>query len=1556
MGATMKDVSERRFAAAMFGGAAAWVVTLLLGAGGLVLAPAVLAANGQCKWEGGAGAPTYPSCANEDCIGNGGIAQCEDPEVAPPSGKTLAETDGGKFFYTLCDMAMTTATTSRSWCQAGGGTWSNGSCTGGVGASASNEAEANGRAMSFAQYWNGSCSASYQTQVPWGFASSAHCSNGGNQSVNNTIISQGKSREYLLSCPGGSSITKNIMILRTRQVVCKPGSTMRNLPGGGRQCVRPGEGTSTCAAVKVCPDRNNPVSIMTGAKVDQVVDYRSSGAGVPEFVRYYRSSGYFRPFIGATENNGPRAPWRTTYDRDLYPVSGNSTYTGSLHRPGDAPIHFDGAGNGLINIGGGAGAKLETLGGGGWKVTLPNGDFEYYDTFARLSSLVTRGGLTTTLTYATTGELMTVTGPFGHTLTFSYDANNRLSTLTDPAGRVITYMYDPAASDPLSAAVIQVTYPDSTTVGYLYGGSNSGRLGGIIDQNGIQYATYTYDSLGRVISSQNAGGVNQRTYGYSATQTNVLDQLGFTGGYSYTKVAGANRYTMLPQNCKDCDGTIQMFYDANGNVSRRTMRYSASAEYTYDLTRNLETFRKEGLDYSGNPAGSYRTITTQWHPTRRLPTQIDEIGRRTIFTYDASGNLLTRTIRDTATSEQRVWTWTYDTVGRVLTEDGPRTDVSDVTTYAYHTCSTGSQCGQLHTVTNALSQVTTYNSYDQDGRPTQWTDPNGVVTTVTYNFRGQVTGVTSAGETSSYSYYLTGLPKRVTEPDGSWVENDYDNAHRLIRVRDSEGHKIEYTLDGMGNVTAEKASDPGSTLRRNAGRVYDSQGRLWKVVGAAGTAAVTTTIAYNYSGNGWHPATITEPLSRITTLNTDTVGRIFKSTDPRGGVTQPTRNALDQITKIRDPRGLDTNYTINALGDLKQIVSPDTGTTTSTYDAAGNLKTRTDARGRIASYNYDAENRVTSASFLNGGVPDQTLSYTYDVGTNGKGRMTSVSDANHALSWAYDSLGRVTGRGQTVGGVTQSVGYGYSGGQLASMTLPSGQIVTYGYNTHGRVTSVSVGGTTILNGVTYDPFGPVTGWVWGNGSTTTRSFDLDGNVSAISSAGTRTYAYDDAKRITGITDTGNSARSWTLGYDLGDQLNSASSTGTTRGWTYDLNGNRLTETGSAPSTFTVAATSNRVTSITGSLPRTYVYDNAGNVTSRGGATLTYNNAGRLSSVTQGGVTASYVYNALGERVRRTVGAGVTLYVYDEDGMLVGEYDGTGALIQETVWLGDIPVATLRPNGSGGVDVFYIHSDHLNTPRIITRPSDNAERWRWDSDPFGTTAANENPAGIGTFVYNLRFPGQLYDSVAGLTYNYFRDYDAATGSYAQSDPLGLDAGMMSTYSYAAQAPNLYDDPDGRILPAIAYPAAMAYARCFGQCTALDTLAEVVAYGQDCVNGAGILKNCAVECLNPLNYVGVGKILKAARGAPTNIGPYSSKAPTRVPPGVREREGHYVNDRGRVEPWRAHYDQYGRQVGRTDYNAGNRAQGIPDTHYERREYNSRYPQGRRVENHVPGEFPE
>ena len=214
-------------------------------------------------------------------------------------------------------------------------------------------------------------------------------------------------------------------------------------------------------------------------------------------------------------------------------------------------------------------------------------------------------------------------------------------------------------------------------------------------------------------------------------------------------------------------------------------------------------------------------------------------------------------------------------------------------------------------------------------------------------------------------------------------------------------------------------------------------------------------------------------------------------------------------------------------------------------------------------------------------------------------------------------------------------------------------------------------------------------------------------------------------------------------------------------------------------TLTPSGTSNRLTSTAGNLQRTYAYDAVGNTTSDGTANFTYNFANRMASASKAGVTATYTYNALGQRVRKQVGATTTYFFYDEFGHLLGEYNGDGTLIEEIVWLGDIPVATIRPNGAG-VQVFYIHTDHLNTPRRVTRPSDNVVVWRWDSDPFGEAPANDNPDGdASAFAFQLRFPGQFKDDESGLSYNYFRDYDPAVGRYTRVIPSGCEVASTPT---------------------------------------------------------------------------------------------------------------------------------------------------------------------------------
>ena len=87
------------------------------------------------------------------------------------------------------------------------------------------------------------------------------------------------------------------------------------------------------------------------------------------------------------------------------------------------------------------------------------------------------------------------------------------------------------------------------------------------------------------------------------------------------------------------------------------------------------------------------------------------------------------------------------------------------------------------------------------------------------------------------------------------------------------------------------------------------------------------------------------------------------------------------------------------------------------------------------------------------------------------------------------------------------------------------------------------------------------------------------------------------------------------------------------------------------------------------------------------------------------------------------------------------------------------------------------------------------RWNWQSNPFGETLPDENPDGDGQlFALNLRFPGQYFDAESGLHQNGFRDYEAGTGRYIESDPIGLEGGL-NTYIYAHSVPLGFVDPKG-----------------------------------------------------------------------------------------------------------------------------------------------------------------
>jgi RHS repeat-associated protein len=1125
-----------------------------------------------------------------------------------------------------------------------------------------------------------------------------------------------------------------------------------------------------------CCDKTlgNPIEMFSGAKVQPEVDYEAAGAFPLRFDRTYRSD-----VASMSSMRNDHAPlgigWSGTYFQHLTPASSGGQRSVIAHRPSGQVRLFRRTATGYISEGGDPDQLLATA--TGWQYKTASEDVETYDQKGRLLSISNRAGITHTLTYASPDETnpASVVDSFGNRLTFTYlpyasaTYINKLSAVTLPDGTQISYTYDTYEN------ATQVTYPNATTRKYLYTLASIQQpnlLTGIVDENGVQFATFEYSGA-QATKTEHAGGVDRYTfaYGWNGERT-VVDPLGTSRTYTPETVWGARRYGASNVLCANCGDAKSTLYDAMGNVQRRTDFKDTQTVYTYEPTRPLETSRTEAYGTS-----RARTVTTTWHAMFRLPKQITEPNRVTGFTHDSKGNVLTKTITDTSATPNvsRTWSYTYDAYGQVLSEDGPRTDVSDITTYTYYKCTTGFQCGQVRTVTNALNQTVTFDTYNAHGQPLTMTDANGVITVFTYDARQRLSSRRVGSETTTFSYWPTGLLKKVTLPDGSFLQNTYDDAHRLVNIEDAEGNRVQYTLDKMGNRIAENTYDPSGVLARTRAHVFNSLNQLWKQVPAAGTAAVTTVFAYDGAGN---LQSSSAPLGRGITTQYDERNRLRQVTDAANGVTTLDYDANDNLISVTDPRQLITSYQYTGFGERKAVISPDTGTTTSTFDSGGNLKTRKDARNVTATYKYDALNRPISITY-----PDATFSFSYDAGANGVGRMTGAADANHSLAFTYDEQGRIASKTQIVSGLTRTVRYTYTNGNLTSMVTPSGQTLAYTYSS-GRVASVSVNGSLILSGVAYEPFGPVRQWTWSNGrGSLVRTFDRDGNITQISTAGeVLAYDHDDATRIRGISNGSSSALSWTYAYDNLDRLASATSPSRNERWTYDANGNRVTQAGTAPATFSnalsISLTSNRVSALSGSRSNVYAYDSAGSLTSE-------TNAYR-AIVSSSPVTATYRYNALGQRVMKTVGSVATHFIYDESGHLLGEYASNGALIQETVWLGDIPVATLRPKSGGGVEIFHVHTDHLNAPRKVTRAADGVLVWRWDPAPFGDTQPNENPRSAGAFRYNLRFPGQYYDGESGLAYNYFRDYDPALGRYIESDPIGL-AGGRNTYAYVAGNP-------------------------------------------------------------------------------------------------------------------------------------------------------------------------
>ncbi|MCC8532895.1 DUF6531 domain-containing protein, partial [Xanthomonas phaseoli] len=1196
-------------------------------------------------------------------------------------------------------------------------------------------------------------------------------------------------------------------------------------PGKNNECDAPTSGSCTAG---------NPVNFFTGAKVQKDIDF-SAHATKLQFARFYTSGN-----IGLDAGSPLGIEWRHSYMRSIRANITSGTKTVLLTRPSGNSYLFKDGGSGEWHAESDVRYVLKEFRESGvlvsWHVQAPDQTIEEFDAAGNLQKIYYPDGDFITLRYSE-GKVSIATDANGRSLAFSYKYGY-LDFITLPDGKRLTYAFDDKKR--LQSASTQ----DGSARSYLYQNNDlPSALTGIVDEQGIRFASWEYDQSGRGTRSYHGATsdpVDDTKISYGQSSTTVTSALGASSSFAMNVSYGRAKFASATTNCPAC-GTSQSIksqtYDVLGYADVKQYFNGTKVDEDYNARglRTLETTSRDGL--------IIKTVAVDWHPT--LPTPVarsiysgaDDLYQRQEWTLTQRGQILTSTITDGKTGTVRKNRSSFceqsdvdagsncPRVGLQLTAEHYDADQWRVTRFNYYMAddagcaSSTSTC--LHRksdrwkVTNALGQTTEYLAYDGAGRPLSIKDANGIVTDYTYHPRGWLTATKVRGADASseaddritrIDYWPTGLVKQVTQPDGAFTAFTYDAAHRLTDITDNAGNTVHYTLDNAGNRVKEDTQDAAGTLKRTLSRVYNQLGQLKT---QATAASDPTDFEYDANGNA---TTVTDALATATQSEYDPLNRLSRTLQDVASIKADTKfayDALDNLTKVTDPKGLDTTYEYNGFGDLVKLTSPDTGVTSYTYDSAGNRATQTDARGNTTAYSYDALNRPTKVTYP---TTSLNVTYTYDATqtacasgeTFSIGRLTKMQDGGAITQYCYNRFGDLVRKVQTSNGTALVLRYDYTiGGQLRRMTYPDGAVVDYVRNAQGQTTQVGItpaGGSrqVLLGNATYYPFGPAAGWTYGNGRTLARRYDLDYRPQAIQD--TRPggldvgFGFDPAGNLTALTLAGNTTPEISLGYDALGRLTGLKdgSTGTLiDGYSYDATGNRLSaKVGTATQAYTYPADSHRLSAVAG-VARTY--DATGNTTAIGGTArqYTYDTTGRMTQARRAGaVTMNYRYNGKGEQIRRFLGTTNTYTLYDEAGHWLGDYDSNGAPTQQAIWLDDLPVGLL----ANANKLHYIEPDHLGSPRVVIDPTRDVAVWTWSlkGEAFGNTAPNQDPDGDGAaLMLDMRFPGQRYDAASGLNQNYFRDYDAITGRYAQSDPIGFKGGI-SMFGYALQSPFVHMD--------------------------------------------------------------------------------------------------------------------------------------------------------------------
>jgi RHS repeat-associated protein len=921
----------------------------------------------------------------------------------------------------------------------------------------------------------------------------------------------------------------------------------------------------------------------------------------------------------------------------------------------------------------------------------------------------------------------------GTKITFSVDGV--MISVANRFGIRVRYDWVKVADDPRPPAWLLTVVTDPTGR-YTYTEYYDGYLDAIIDPAGRRL-DLTYESSG------------------TGNLLNIAGPVTLALRYD-----SANRVTSYT----DWNGTWDVAYDERGTVRQVTApavivgsSTSVRPAVTYQSLQSLTVLTPWATDICCNAAAAV--------PTDVMVSVTDPLGHATSMTLNRYGDP-TRILG----IDGRTITNSYD-------EDGLLTHSSD-DMQTQRIVQTWNERGQL--LSRSVNESTVYSASYGAGDQPEFVMSGSTALWYSYGPRGEVTR----------TWY--GAQDDATRNGTTY---QYDDYFRPIVTIGPKGERMEWAYNDPSWNTSEVR------------QVREDNTRL------------TTTITYDSTGR---PLTVTNPLGHSTTTTYDALNRPVKVTDPRqlfGRFSYTGPN----LTNVIDKAGKNHSYKYNALGWLTSESFPDGKNRFYRYNADGMITNSIDRRGASANvvFGYDDKHRLVQR-----GADGVSTKYSYPDFytvhmTNGEaaetvrlhpenGRLHKVTTTigGPASSHSYEVerlLDRTSGWSLFGVDVKRYQGTGVVRTDSIRYT-PEDRPLDTSFSSALAVKDMS-GNTTTLG---FDASGRPAKTIFPNGVTQTNYFTTDGRLGGTSFSPATVdvalgagYTYDLISRSGTRTSWSGNER-WLYGYDAFGQVAEYQMAEWTTfdncnpsyeicdtGWvtkrfasyTYDAAGNR-TDAGGA-----VSPQSNRYVQFNG---YTLGYDLEGNLTSKTkpgfSQTLTWNSLQQLTSVTTNGVTVTYGYSPSGKRLRRTQGAQVTYYVYDDDDLAM-EVDANGNPLRAyTHWPGvDLPLSVKVT--SGGQESVYYYT--MEAPGHVTGllNSGGGVAGQYKYEPFGAIESSSDSTG-----QPLRYMARELDSSTGLYYVRARWYDPALARFISEDPIGL-AGGMNTYAYVENDPVNRRDPSG-----------------------------------------------------------------------------------------------------------------------------------------------------------------